>query len=556
MLLGNLFILKELIIYKNKLVLDMTKYLFITGGVLSSVGKGILTSSIGKMLQVRGYTLSVVKIDPYVNVDAGTMNPYMHGEVFITDDGGETDLDLGHYERFLDINIPKFNNITTGQIYATVIEKERKGEYLGRCVQIIPHITDEIKSRIKSAAKMAGTDLLLVEIGGTVGDIESQPFFEAVRQMRMEEGYENTLFVHLALVPILDVTKEQKSKPFQHSVQELRRIGIQPDILVARCRVPLEESVMKKISLFGSVPQEAVFTSYDAESIYLVPLELDKQGMGDYMVKRLCLKDGKPDWDSWVAIAKSFQRSSKVVKVGMCGKYTKLADSYVSITEALRHSAAKVGVQVSIEWLETTKFEEDPSAISILDQYHGIMVLPGFGARGTEGKIMAINYAREHKKPFLGICYGFQLAIVEFARNVLGLVGADTTEVSPGTKYPVIDFLPEQKTIGMMGGTMRLGAYKIILERGTLAYKLYGTSEIHERHRHRYEVNPEYWKALEQGGLVLSGWSQDKKRVEFMELSGHPFFLGTQAHPEFKSRPGRPSPPYFGFVDACAKMAQ
>jgi len=532
----------------------MTKFIFVTGGVLSSVGKGILTSSIGKMLQVRGCTLSVVKIDPYVNVDAGTMNPYTHGEVFITDDGGETDLDLGHYERFLDINIPKFNNITTGQIYATVIEKERKGEYLGRCVQIIPHITDEIKTRIKSAAKMAGTDILLVEIGGTVGDIESQPFFEAVRQMRLEEGFENSLFVHLALVPILDVTKEQKSKPFQHSVQELRRIGIQPDILVARCRVPMEEAVKKKIALFGSVPLDAVFTSYDVESIYQVPLELDKQGMGAYIVKRLCLKGGEPDWDSWVPIAKSFQRSSKVVKIGMCGKYTKLADSYVSITEALHHSASKLGVQVSIEWLETTKFEEDPSAISVLDQYQGIMVLPGFGARGTEGKIKAITYAREHKKPFLGICYGFQLAIVEFARNVLGYAGADTTEVSPGTKYPVIDFLPEQKTIGMMGGTMRLGAYKIILEKGTLAYKLYGATEIYERHRHRYEVNPNYWKALEEGGLVLSGWSPDRKRVEFMELPGYPFFLGTQAHPEFKSRPGRPSPPYLGFVEAAAKL--
>jgi CTP synthase len=533
----------------------LTKYIFVTGGVLSSVGKGILTSSVGKMLQVRGYSVSVVKIDPYVNVDAGTMNPYMHGEVFVTEDGGETDLDLGHYERFLDTNIPKFNNITTGQIYASVIEKERKGDYLGRCVQIIPQITDEIKDRITTAAKMAGTDILLVEIGGTVGDIEGLPFTEAARQLRLEEGYENTLFIHLALVPILDVTKEQKSKPFQHSVQELRRIGVQPDVLVGRCRVPMEDSIKKKISLFGSVPLDCVFSSYDAESIYQVPLELDKQGMGECITRRLALYNSKADWSSWIPIAESFKKHSKVLKIGMCGKYTKLSDSYVSITEALRHAAAKLGVQVSIEWIETTKYEENPSEVREMDQYHGIMVLPGFGARGTEGKIRAISFARENKKPFLGICFGFQLAVVEFTRNVLGHATADTTEVNPGTAYPVIDFLPEQKAISHLGGTMRLGAYKILLEPGTLAHTLYGTSEIYERHRHRYEVNPNYWKELEAAGLKLSGWSADKKRVEFIELPSHPFFLGTQAHPEFKSRPGRPSPPYYGFVEACMKSS-
>ncbi|MEM4214708.1 MAG: CTP synthase [Candidatus Methanomethylicaceae archaeon] len=532
----------------------MTKFIFVTGGVLSSVGKGILTSSIGKMLQVRGYSVSAVKIDPYVNVDAGTMNPYMHGEVYVTDDGGETDLDLGHYERFLDINIPKFNNITTGQVYASVIEKERKGEYLGRCVQIIPHVTDEIKSRIRTAAKMAKCDILLVEIGGTVGDIESLPFFEAVRQMRLEEGYDDTLFIHLALVPILDVTKEQKSKPFQHSVQELRRIGIQPDILVARCRVSLDESVKRKISLFGSVPYEAVFTSYDVDNIYMLPMELDKQGMGEYIVKRLSLNNNAPDWTDWSSIVTSFKESQKTVKIAMCGKYTKLADSYVSIIEALKHAGAKVGVTPRLEWIETTIFEDDPSTISTLNKYDGIMVLPGFGARGTEGKIMAIKFAREHKIPFLGICFGFQLAVVEFARNVLGYKNADTTEVNPSTPYPVIDLLPEQKKVGALGGTMRLGAYKILLEDGTLAHRLYGSNEISERHRHRYEVNPDYWEVLRKGGLVLSGFSYDKMRVEFIELPDHPFFLGTQAHPEFKSRPGNPSPPYLGFIKATARI--
>ncbi len=533
----------------------MVKFIFITGGVLSSVGKGIMTSSIGKMLQARGYSVSTVKIDPYVNVDAGTMNPYMHGEVFVTEDGGETDLDLGHYERFLNINLPKFNNVTTGQVYASVIGKERKGEYLGQCVQIIPHITDEIKNRIRSAAKMAGVDVLLIELGGTVGDIEGLPFLEAVRQFRLEEGYENTLFVHVALVPILNSTKEQKSKPCQHSIQEMRRIGIQADIVVARCRDPLEQDVKKKISLFGSVPYGAVFTSIDVEHIYELPIRLDEQGMGEYVSKRLGLDAKTPDWSGWKAISDSFLTPKKTVRIAMCGKYTKLADSYVSIMEAIHHSAAKAGVKASMEWIETTRFEEKPSEVELLGDYHGIIVLPGFGARGTEGKISAINFARTHGKPFLGICFGFQLATIEYARNVLGLKDANTTEVNPNTEHPVIDFLPEQKAQGIMGGTMRLGSYKILLNEGTLAHKLYGKTEIFERHRHRYEVNPDYWERLQKGGLVLSGWSADRRRVEFLELPSHPYFVGTQAHPEFRSRPGMPSPPYYGFISASAKLA-
>jgi CTP synthase len=529
----------------------MSKFIFVTGGVLSSVGKGILTASIGKMLQVRGYSVSVVKIDPYVNVDAGTMNPYVHGEVFVTEDGGETDLDLGHYERFLDINLSKLNNITTGQIYLSVIERERRGEYLGSCVQIIPHITDEIKRRLREVANKSKVDVLLVEIGGTVGDIESLPFFEAARQMRLEEGYYNTLFVHIALVPILDVTHEQKSKPFQHSIQELRRIGIQPDILVARCRTQINEEVRRKISLFGNVTPDAVFTSYDVDNIYALPLELDKQGMGDYIVKRLMLGNNTPNWSKWKAIIDSFRDAKEKVRIAMCGKYTKLTDSYISIVEALKHAAAELKVFPEFGWFETTEFEDNPSSISKLSNYHGIVVLPGFGARGSEGKIMAIKYARENKIPFLGICFGFQLAIVEFVRNVIGYKEAHSTEIDPNTKYPVIDLLPGQKNITKLGGTMRLGSYKIIVKEGTLAHRIYGSTEVFERHRHRYGVNPEYIPILEKNGLIISGISYDDKSVEFIEIKDHPFFFACQAHPEFKSRPGKPSPPFLGFIKSC-----
>ncbi|MEJ5293315.1 MAG: CTP synthase [Candidatus Methanosuratincola sp.] len=530
----------------------MVKFVFITGGVLSSVGKGITTSSIGKMLQARGYSVSAMKIDPYVNVDAGTMNPFMHGEVFVTEDGGETDLDLGHYERFLDINLSKLSNITTGKVYAKVIEKERKGEYLGQCVQIIPHVTDEIKSAIRLAAKSSGADVFLVEIGGTIGDIEGLPFLEAVRQMQLEEDLHDTLFVHVALVPILNSTNEQKSKPCQHSVQEMRRIGIQPDIIVARCRVPLDKDVRRKIALFGSVPVEAVFTSYDAECLYQIPMNLDEQGMGEYIVKKLMLDGRDPDWAPWMSVVDEFMKASRPLRIAMCGKYTKLSDSYVSITEALKHAGAKAGCRVSADWIETTQFEKDPSKLEQLAGYDGIMILPGFGSRGTEGKISAVHYARVNKKPLLGICYGFQLAVVEYARNVLGLDGANTTEVDPKTPHPVIDLLPEQKQLESLGGTMRLGSYRIIVEPGTMVHRLYNCDVVVERHRHRYEVNPKYWAPLRENGMVFSGWSEDRKRVEFLELPGHPFFLGTQSHPEFRSRPGRPSMPYLGFVSAAA----
>jgi len=513
--------------------------------------KGVVAASIGKILQVRGYSPTIIKIDPYLNVDAGTMNPYMHGEVFVTDDGGETDLDLGHYERFLDIKLSKENNITTGQVYSSVINGERRGDYLGVCVQVVPHITDEIKRRIRLVGSRSGIDVVIVEVGGTVGDIEGLPFLEAIRQMRLEDGYDNTLFVHVALVPILDVTGEQKTKPCQHSVNELRRIGIQPDIIVARCSSPLNESAKRKIALFGNVPYNAVFTSYTVDCIYEVPLILDEQGMGDYIVHRLRLNPRKPDWSYWRNIVTSFRNYKHNIRIAMCGKYTSLVDSYISISEALKHAGASIGVYVDLKWIETELLEKDPSMINSLINYDGIMVLPGFGARGTEGKIMSIKFARENNIPFLGICFGFQMAVVEFSRNVLGLKDANSTEIDPKTPHPVIDLLPEQRGVEVKGGTMRLGASNIILKEGTLVHSLYGRIIISERHRHRYEVNPKYWEALEKAGLIFSGISEDGRRVEFIEISNHRFFLASQAHPEFNSRPGKPSPPYLGFVKAA-----
>jgi len=535
----------------------LIKYIFVSGGVLSSVGKGVTVASIGKMLQVRGFSVTAIKIDPYVNVDAGTMNPLMHGEVFVTDDGGETDLDLGWYERFLDVQMRKDNNITTGQIYGSVIEKERKGEYLGKCVQIIPHITDEIKSRIRLVAKDSGVDVVLTEIGGTAGDIEGLPFLEAARQMRLEEGFLNTLFVHVALVPILETTKEQKTKPLQHSINELRRIGIQPDIVVARCATMIEPDVKKKIALFANVEEKCVFCSPTIDCIYELPLVLDRQGMGDYICERLGLQKRKPVWDNWIKILDGFLNPSYSVKIAMCGKYTKLADSYISINEALKHAGASLKTSVKIDWIETEVFEEDKSKLEILDAYDGVLVPPGFGPRGTEGKILAIEYARKHNIPFLGVCFGFQMAAVEFARNVCNLEKANSVENDPETPHPILDYLPEQKNVKMLGGTMRLGAHAIRLKPGSLIYKLYGSNEIiYERHRHRFEINPKYWEILENNGLIFSGKSLDGKRIEAFELPSNFFHVGTQFHPEFKSRPDKPSPIYYGFIAACLKRSK
>jgi CTP synthase len=529
----------------------MVKYIFVTGGVLSSVGKGIVTSSIGKMLQARGFKVTAIKIDPYVNVDAGTMNPYMHGEVYVTDDGGETDLDLGWYERFLDLDLKKENNITTGIVYKAVIEKERRGDFLGRCVQIVPHVTNEIKSRIRSVASNSKADVVLTEVGGTVGDIEGLPFLEAIRQMRLEEGYENTLYVHVALVPILDVTKEMKTKPLQHSVNELRRIGIQPDIIVARCSQMIDSEALRKIALFGTIPENAVFCSYNVESIYQVPLILDEQGMGNFICKRLGLSERKPDFENWRKFVGAVLNPKYEVKIALVGKYAGLADSYVSMNEALRHGGAECKTRVNIHYIEAETFEKNPGKIQMLKDFDGIFVPYGFGPRGTEGKMMAIKFARENNIPFLGICYGFQLAVVEFARNVCGLEKANSTEIDPNTPHPVIDLMPEQKGIEYKGATMRLGAHKIIVKPNTMAYTLYKSGEIYERHRHRFEVNMDYVEKLEKNGLVFSGRSPDGRRMEILELPNHFFFFATQFHGEFKSRPGKPDPEYYGFVKAC-----
>jgi len=529
----------------------MVKYIFVTGGVLSSVGKGIVTSSIGKMLQVRGFKVSVIKVDPYVNVDAGTMNPYIHGEVFVTEDGGEADLDLGGYERFLDTNMPKDNNVTTGQIYQTVIDRERRGDFLGKCVQIIPHVTDEIKRRTRVVAEKSKADVVLTELGGTVGDIEGLPFLEAIRQMRLEEGFENTLYVHLALVPILDVTGEMKTKPLQHSVNELRRIGIQPDTVVARCRKMIDEGTLRKVALFGTIPKEAVFCSYNVPSIYQVPLILDEQGMGDFICNRLGISKNMPEWKEWQQFVDCFENPHHEVKVALIGKYAGLTDSYVSMNEAFRHSGAKCQTKVTVNYIEAECLEHNDENLKLLEGHDGIFIPYGFGPRGTEGKIKGIQYARENNIPFLGVCYGFQLAVIEFARNVLGFKGANSTEINPETPYPVIDLMPEQKTVNNKGGTMRLGAHEVHVQKNTMAYTLYKKESIFERHRHRWEVNPEYWTQLENKGLIFSGNSPDARRKEIVELPSNFFFFASQFHGEFKSRPTKPEPEYYGFIKAC-----
>ena len=527
------------------------KYLFVTGGVMSGIGKGVVTSSLGKVLQARGFSVTVMKIDPYLNVDAGTMNPLVHGEVFVTEDGGEVDMDIGTYERFLDLDLTREHNITTGQIYLSVIEKERRGDLLGKCVQIIPHVTDEIKSRIRGIAAKYPVDVVLVEIGGTVGDIEGLPFLEAARQMRLEEGPGNVINVHVTLVPVLEVVGEQKTKPTQHSVQELRRIGIQPDAIITRSKKPLSESSRKKIALFCNVEERAVFSSPDVESIYQIPLVLDEQGAGDYLVERFGLSGGSPpDWSHWRGLVRRFIEPRHSIRIAMCGKYTELADSYVSVNEALKHSGAACDSRVQIDWISTEAFEANERELELLRDYDGILIPGGFGARGAEGKIRAISFARSNDIPFLGICYGFQLSVVEFARSI-GFEGANSTEIDPSTEHPVIDLMPEQKAIDRMGSTMRLGAHRIILREGTLAMRLYGSKVVTERHRHRYEVNPKYLDALERGGLVFSGVSEDGLRMEIAELPGMSFYMATQFHAEFKSRPNKPSPPYLGFVRAC-----
>ncbi|MCE4610924.1 MAG: CTP synthase [Desulfurococcales archaeon] len=528
------------------------KYIFVTGGVLSSVGKGITSASIALLMQARGYEVQAIKIDPYINVDAGTMNPYMHGEVFVTEDGGETDLDIGHYERFLGKNLSKRNNITAGQIYYSVILKERRGDYLGQTVQIIPHVTDEIKYRIEEASK--GADIVIVEIGGTVGDIEGLPFLEASRQIRLEKGLENTFFVHVALSPLLQTTGEQKTKPVQHSVQELRRIGIQPDAIVVRSHKPLDDEAITKIALHSTLPREAVVNSYDVDNVYRVPLLLEEQGLPSLIEKRLGLEPRKPDLSQWIEFVEAYESASREVRIAMVGKYTRLKDSYLSILEAIKHASAWRGLKPTFVWVESTDVET--GKVDLDEALSGVdagIVLPGFGSRGVEGKIKAIRWFRENKVPMLGICFGLQLAVVEYARNVVGLEGAHTTEVNPSTPHPVIDLLPEQKDVREKGGTMRLGAQPVKIVKGTIAWEAYNMEIVMERHRHRYEVNPKYVRLLEDHGLRISGWSE-KGLVEIIELPRreHPHYMATQFHPEFKSRPLNPAPVFDALIKATA----
>ncbi len=531
----------------------MPKYVFITGGVLSSVGKGVITASIAKILNARGYKVTTIKIDPYFNVDAGTMNPFQHGEVFVTADGGETDLDLGHYERFLDIELSKDHNITSGKVYLKVIMDERQGKYLGETVQLIPHVTNEIKRQIRSVVERSGAEIGIVEIGGTVGDYEGLPFLEAIRQMRLEEGYENTVFIHVALVPVIETTGEPKTKPLQHSVVELRRIGIQPDIIIARCKIWLDEGTKRKIALFTNVPVEAVFTAPYVDTIYRIPLVLEEEGLGDYLVRRLKLEPRRPDYSSWCNFIEAISNPVDEVAVGLCGKYVKLKDSYLSIIEALNHAGAKLRLRPRLVWIDSEKVERGEVDRSILDNVDCVIVLPGFGTRGAEGKIKVIEWVRERRIPFLGICFGMQLAVVEFARNVLGLQGANSTEIDPNTPHPVVDLAPEQRVIDRFGGTMILGNRPIRIVEGTLAHKFYGDTLVYERHRHRYIVNEKYIPKLEAAGLIVSGYRADTthKIVEIIELRDHPFFIGTQFHPEFRSRPLRPHPLFVGLLRAA-----
>lgn len=529
-----------------------TKYIFVTGGVMSGLGKGVVSSSIAKLLQLSNQKVSCIKIDPYLNYDAGTMNPIAHGEVFVTEDGGECDMDIGNYERFLNQNVPKTHNITTAQIYSSVIEAERRGEYLGACVQIIPHVTDAIKNRIRGIANNENLDVMVVECGGTVGDIESLPFLEALRQMRLEEGSDNVIFVHVTLAPSLEVVGEQKTKPTQHSVQELRRIGIQPDLMAVRCSRELETSAKKKISLFSNVSERDVFSCHDAESILMVPQMLYDQGIIDVIFKKfgkVGLVNTSTNWDKWNAIVNSFANTNGQVRIAMVGKYVRLADSYVSVNQALKHAGAKIGRDVSIDWIDS---EELNGSVDKLSEYDGIIVPGGFGERGAEGIIKTANFAREKNIPYLGICFGFQLAAVAFGRYVCGLTNANSTEINPQTEYPVIDLLPEQKFIENKGGSLRLGTNEIKIEDNTMGFRLYKSDTIFKRHRHRYEFNQKYLEMFNAKGLRFSGHSDNKKRMEILEIPGHKFYLGVQFHPEFSSRPGYPEESFEAFIQASA----
>src|SRR5688572_25185998 len=532
---------------------QQTKFVFVTGGVVSSLGKGMVSASIGALMENRGLKVANMKLDPYINVDPGTMNPTQHGEVFVTDDGAETDLDLGHYERFVSTKMSKLNNITTGQIYSSVITKERRGEYLGSTVQVIPHITDEIKSRILRCAE--GLDLLIVEVGGTVGDIESLPFLEAVRQLRVELGTQNSVSVHVTLVPYIGAAGEFKTKPTQHSVQKLREIGIQADILVCRCEKELERPLLEKMAMFCNVARDAVFQSVDVDTVYRLPVMFAQQGLDTRLCTLLNIWSRGSRLDAWEDVVRRVTQPKTRVKIGFVGKYVQLVESYKSLNEALIHGGIANDCKVEIRHIDSEQIEPGNVA-QILGEVDGILVASGFGARGTEGKITAVRHAREQKVPFFGICLGLQMAVVEYARNVAGLAGANSTELDPSTPHPVVDFMPDQRGITDKGGTMRLGAYPCHLKSGSRALEAYGASEISERHRHRYEVNNNYRDALERNGMVLSGLSPDGRLVEMIELPQHPYFVACQFHPEFKSRPWAPHPLFARFVKAAVEHVE
>ncbi len=529
-----------------------TKYVFVTGGVVSSLGKGIFASSLGLLLKSGGLRVSMMKLDPYLNIDPGTMSPYQHGEVYVTEDGAETDLDLGHYERWIDENLTKESSLTSGKVYMSVMDKERRGDYLGACIQVIPHVTDEIKMRIREAARVQKADVIICEIGGTVGDIESLPFLEAIREMRLEEGLGSTLFVHNTLVPYLRSAEETKTKPTQHSVKELLSLGIQPDAIVLRTEVPLTESQLRKISLFCNVPPEGVFTALDEKVVYDLPVHLHEQGLESYVLRRLGLPERESDLSSWKEWIGSFKERKGKVRIALVGKYVELKDAYLSVKSALVHAGARLGRNVEIDWIKSSALT-DENCRSLLGEADGILVPGGFGERGSEGKKVAIRYARENGIPFLGICFGMQLAIIEFAQHVLGWEDADSAEFDPHCSRPVIDLLRGQYDGIELGGTMRLGNYPCLTKEGSLARKLYGKERIEERHRHRYEFNSRYREDFEKAGLSFSGINPDSGLVEIIELPGHPYFVASQFHPEFTSRPLRPNPLFLGFIEAAMK---
>jgi CTP synthase len=526
-----------------------TKYVFVTGGVVSSIGKGLASASVGALLEARGLRVTIVKLDPYINVDPGTMSPYQHGEVFVTDDGAETDLDLGHYERFTSARMSRSNNFTTGKIYEQVISKERRGEYLGATVQVIPHITDEIKSRVRDATE--GVDVAIIEIGGTVGDIESLPFLEAIRQLKVEAGPQNALSMHVTLVPYIETAGELKTKPTQHSVKEMREIGIQPDILLCRTKTPLSKSTKDKIALFSNVAVEAVISAIDVSCIYELPLHLHSEGLDDLVAERLNIWSRSPDLSAWQRIVERFKKPARgTVKIGVVGKYVHLKDSYKSLHEALVHGGLANDTRVELDYIDSEEVERE-GAEKFLANVDALLVPGGFGDRGTEGKIQAIGYARTNKIPFFGICLGMQLAVVEYARSVAGLEKANSAEFDRDTTHPVIDLMPEQRSVRAKGATMRLGGFPCTLLAGSIAADAYAATEISERHRHRYEFANEYREQLEKAGLILSGTSPDRKLVEMVELKEHPYFVGCQFHPEFKSKPTHPHPLFARFVRAA-----